>query len=67
MPPARSWREDIKDGKLMAEEKVETTVAPAAVELTPDRSTVNSDGEDLSIITLASPTHRAESFLLRRI
>jgi beta-galactosidase len=53
MPPARSWREDIKNGKLMAEEKVETTGAPAAIKLTPDRSTVNSDGEDLSIITVA--------------
>ncbi len=42
-----------KDGKLMAEEKVETTGAPAAIKLTPDRSTIKPDDEDLSIITVA--------------
>ena len=42
-----------KDGKLEAEEKVETTSAPAAVKLIPDRTTINPDGEDLSIITVA--------------
>ena len=42
-----------QDGKLMAEEKVETTGAPAAIRLTPDRTTINPDGEDLSIITVA--------------
>ena len=42
-----------QDGKLMAEEKVETTGPPAAIKLTPDRTTVNSDGEDLSILTVA--------------
>lgn len=42
-----------KDGKLQAEEKVETTGAPAAIKLTPDRTTINPDGEDLSIITVA--------------
>ncbi len=41
-----------KDGKLAAEEKVETTGAPAAIRLTPDRTTINPDGEDLSIITV---------------
>lgn len=40
-------------GKLMAEEKVETTGAPAAVRLTPERKTINPDGEDLSMITVA--------------
>jgi beta-galactosidase len=42
-----------KDGKLQAEEKIETTGAPAAIKLTPDRTTINPDGEDLSIITVA--------------
>ncbi len=42
-----------KGGKLMAEEKVETTGAPAAIKLTPDRTTINPDGEDLSVITVA--------------
>jgi len=42
-----------KDGKLQSEEKVETTGAPAAIKLTPDRTTINPNGEDLSIITIA--------------
>lgn len=36
--------------KLAVEEKVETTGAPAAVRLQPDRSTITADGEDLSIV-----------------
>ncbi|MGC2164028.1 MAG: beta-galactosidase GalA, partial [Silvibacterium sp.] len=42
-----------QNGKLMAVERVETTGAPAAIKLTPDRTTINHDGEDLSIITVA--------------
>ena len=42
-----------KNGKPMAETKVETTGAPAAVQLTPDRSTINADGEDVSVFTVA--------------
>jgi beta-galactosidase len=42
-----------KAGQVIAEEKVETTGAPASVKLTPDRTTINADGEDLSIITVA--------------
>jgi beta-galactosidase len=42
-----------KAGKLEAEEKVETTGAPAAIKLTPDRTTINPDGEDVSVITIA--------------
>jgi beta-galactosidase len=41
-----------KDGKLVATTKVETTGAPAAVQLEPDRTTVNADGEDVSVITV---------------
>ena len=33
--------------------KVETTGAPAAVQLTPDRSTINADGEDVSVFTVS--------------
>jgi beta-galactosidase len=40
-------------GRVAMEEKVETTDAPAALKLTPDRGTINADGEDLSIITIA--------------
>ncbi|MGB6781102.1 MAG: beta-galactosidase GalA [Terracidiphilus sp.] len=42
-----------KNGKLVAEEKLETTGAPAAIKLTPDRATINPDGEDVSVITVA--------------
>jgi beta-galactosidase len=42
-----------RNGKVIAETKEETTGAPAAVQLAPDRSTINADGEDLSIITVA--------------
>jgi beta-galactosidase len=42
-----------KDGKVIAEQKVETTGPAAGLKLTPDRATINADGEDLSIITVA--------------
>ena len=40
-------------GKLVAETKVETTGEPAAIRLAPDRSTINADGEDVSVFTVA--------------
>jgi len=40
-------------GRLVAEQKVETTGEAAAVQLTPDRSTINADGADVSVITVA--------------
>ena len=43
-----------KGGNVIAETKVETTGEPAAITLTPDRSTINADGEDLSIFTVAA-------------
>jgi len=42
-----------KNGQLVAETRVETTSAPAAIQLTPDRSTLNADGEDVSVFTVA--------------
>jgi beta-galactosidase len=42
-----------KDGKVQAEERVETTGAPAALKLTADRTIINPDGEDVSVITVA--------------
>lgn len=42
-----------ENGRLVAEEKIETTGAPAAITLTPDRTRINPDGEDLSIVTVA--------------
>jgi len=42
-----------KNGSVIAETKVETTGEPAAVQLTPDRPTINADGEDVSVVTVA--------------
>ena len=42
-----------KAGQVVAETKVETTGATAAVQLTPDRATINANGEDVSVITVA--------------
>jgi beta-galactosidase len=42
-----------KDGKVIAETKVETTGEPSAIVLTPDRVTINADGEDCSVVTVA--------------
>ena len=47
---ARSYR----NGKVVAEDKVETTGAPTTIRLIPDRAVINADGEDLSIITVAA-------------
>ena len=41
------------DGKVIIETKVETTGEPAAVQLTPNRKTINADGEDVSVITVS--------------
>lgn len=42
-----------KGSSVVAEEKVETTGAPAAIKLMPDRPAINADTEDTSIITVA--------------
>jgi beta-galactosidase len=41
------------DGKEIAETKAETTGAPAAIQITPNRSTIHADGEDVSVFTVA--------------
>jgi beta-galactosidase len=40
-------------GKLVAETKVETTGEPSAVQLSPNRATINADGEDVSVIAVS--------------
>ncbi len=40
-------------GKVIAETKEETTGEPSAVNLAPDRSVINADGEDLSMFTVS--------------
>jgi len=42
-----------KNDKIIAEEKVETTGAPARIMLKPDRMSIQADGGDLSIVTVA--------------
>ncbi|HLZ52920.1 MAG TPA: DUF4982 domain-containing protein [Verrucomicrobiae bacterium] len=52
-PGALSAQGYDNDGKLIATTKVETTGAPAAVQLEPDRAVINADGEDVSVITVS--------------
>jgi beta-galactosidase len=42
------------DGKLIAEQKVETTGDAVTLQLTPDRSTINADSEDVSVFTVSA-------------
>jgi beta-galactosidase len=41
-----------KAGKVVAEDVVETTGAPARLELVADRATIRADGQDLSFVTV---------------
>jgi beta-galactosidase len=41
------------DGTAVSSTEVDTTGAPASVELEPDRNTLNADGEDVSVITVS--------------
>ena len=41
-------------GKVIAETKIETTGAATQIQLTPDRKTINADGEDVSVFTVAA-------------
>ena len=43
----------LKNGKLITD-KIETTSEAAAIQLTPDRTVINADGEDISIITVTA-------------
>ncbi len=40
-------------GDVIAESKVETTGDAAQIQLTPDRKTINADGEDVAVFTVA--------------
>jgi beta-galactosidase len=51
--PGTLLAKGFKAGQLVAEEKVETTGAPAAVQLLPDRPVIDANGEDVSVITVA--------------
>lgn len=40
------------EGKTIAQTSIETTGAPAAIELDPDRTTLAADGRDISLVTV---------------
>jgi len=42
------------DGNVVAETKRETTGTPMRIELTPDRHTINADGDDVAVFTVAA-------------
>ena len=42
------------DGNVIAETKEETTGDPAAIQLVPNRTTINADGEDVSVFTVSA-------------
>ena len=41
-------------GKLVAEQKIETTGDAVAIQLTPDRTSIKADGEDVSVFTVSA-------------
>ena len=41
------------DGKVIAETKVETTGEAAQIQLAPDRTAINADGQDVSVFTVS--------------
>jgi beta-galactosidase len=43
-----------ENGNQIAETKVETTGEPTQIQLTPDRKTINADGEDAAVFTVAA-------------
>lgn len=42
-----------RNGEVVAETRRETTGEPAGIVLTPDRSTINADGEDISLVKVS--------------
>ncbi len=51
--PGTLSAQGFKDGKLVAETKVETTGEPIALKLAPDRTTIQADGKDVSVINVS--------------
>jgi beta-galactosidase len=46
---AKGWR-----NKKLISDKIETTGEPVAIRLTPDRTTINADGEDVAVIAVTA-------------
>ena len=53
MRPARCWQRAYNGGQVIAEDKVETTGARGRLKLLPDRASIDADGQDVSVITVA--------------
>jgi beta-galactosidase len=51
--PGALMARGFKAGQAIAEDKVETTGAPAAIRLTADRTSIHASDEDVSVITMA--------------
>lgn len=48
-------------GKMISETKVETTGDATSIQLTPDRKTINSDGQDVSVFTVSAVDARGRA------
>jgi beta-galactosidase len=51
--PGTLLAQGYKNGQIIAQDKVETTGAPARIKLLPDRASIDAGGQDVSIITVA--------------
>ncbi len=52
--PGTLLAKGFKNGKEIIRDKVETTEVPAKIKLSADRSIINADGEDVSVITIGT-------------
>lgn len=57
------------DGKLMATDAVETTKAPASVQLSPDRNSLHADGQDAIVVpvSILDDTGRCVPYATNRV
>ena len=51
--PGKIEAHGMKNGQIVLTEKIETTGAAAKVSLTPDRTTIDADGRDVSVVTVS--------------
>jgi beta-galactosidase len=51
--PGSLMAKGYKDGEIVATDEVQTTDAPASIELKPDRTTLHTDGEDAVVVPVS--------------
>jgi beta-galactosidase len=51
--PGALTAKGFKGGRVVAEARVETTGAPAAVQLRPDRAAIDANGDDVAVVTVS--------------